>query len=74
MKQKLFTVLAGVAVLALAACSTPVAEPGNGSTGDKTLGIVAIVATDALNAQMIAGATAAAEEAGWAVNVRKSVV
>lgn len=69
MKQKLFTVLAGVAVLALAACSTPVAEPGNGSTGEKTLGIVAIVATDALNAQMIAGATAAAEEAGWAVNV-----
>jgi ribose transport system substrate-binding protein len=70
MKQKLFAVLAGVAVLALAACSTPAAEPGAGTgSGEKTLGIVAIVATDALNAAMINGATDAAEAAGWSVNV-----
>lgn len=69
MKQKLFTVLAGAAVLALAACSTPAGDTGGGEDGQKTLGIVAIVATDALNAQMIQGATDAAEDAGWAVNV-----
>lgn len=71
MKQKLFTVLAGVAVLALAACSTPATDgAGTGaSDGEKTLGIVALVATDALNAAVINGATAAAEEAGWKVVV-----
>ncbi len=71
MKQKLFTVLAGVAVLALAACSTPATDgAGAGaSDGEKTLGIVALVATDALNAAVINGATAAAEEAGWKVVV-----
>lgn len=68
MKQRLLTVLAGAAVLALAACSTPAAEPGDDSE-QKTLGIVAIVATDALNAALINGATDAAEAAGWDVNV-----
>ena len=69
MKQKLFVVLAGAAVLALAACSTPAADSTGESSGEKTLGIVALVATDALNAAVINGATAAAEEAGWKVTV-----
>jgi ribose transport system substrate-binding protein len=69
MKQKLFAVLAGAAVLALAACSTPAPDSGDESSGEKTLGIVALVATDALNAAVINGATAAAEEAGWKVVV-----
>ena len=69
MKQKLFTLLAGVAVLALAACSTPAAGPGDSAGGQKTLGIVALVATDALNAAVINGATEAAEKAGWKVVV-----
>ena len=68
MKQKLFTLLAGVAVLALAACSTP-AGTGDNADGQKTLGIVALVATDALNAAVINGATEAAEKAGWKVVV-----
>lgn len=70
MKQKLSIMLAGVAVLALTACGTAAAGSGD-SAGDseKTLGIVAIVATDALNAALIEGATDAAEEAGWNVNV-----
>jgi ribose transport system substrate-binding protein len=69
MKQKLFVVLAGAAVLALAACSTPAPDSTGESSGEKTLGIVALVATDALNAAVINGATAAAEEAGWKVTV-----
>ena len=69
MKQKLFVVLAGAAVLALAACSTPAPDSTGDSGGEKTLGIVALVATDALNAAVINGATAAAEEAGWKVVV-----
>ena len=69
MKQKLFVVLAGAAVLALAACSTPAPDSTGDSSGEKTLGIVALVATDALNAAVINGATAAAEEAGWKVVV-----
>ena len=70
MKQKLLTVLAGVAVLALAACgTTPAVDSGSEDSGTKTLGIVAIVATDALNAAMINGASDAAEAAGWEVNV-----
>jgi len=69
MKQKLFVVLAGAAVLALAACSTPAPDSTGDSSGEKTLGIVALVATDALNAAVINGATAAAEEAGWKVTV-----
>jgi len=35
----------------------------------KTLGIVALIANDALNIQVIAGATDAAKKAGWAVKV-----
>jgi len=41
----------------------------NGPTGGKLLGIVTISATDANNARVIAGATEAAEKAGWKVEV-----
>jgi len=60
-------------VLALAGCSLPsddAAAGGNtGEVTNKLLGIVTITATDANNARVIAGATAAAEEAGWKVEV-----
>lgn len=61
-----------VAALTLSACSVP-DESGQGggpSGNDSTLlGIVTISATDANNARVIAGATEAAEEAGWTVEV-----
>lgn len=56
--------LAGTAVLS--ACS---AETAGGGSGQKTLGIVALVATDALNAAVIRGATELAESNGWRVVV-----
>lgn len=68
----LATALAVSAVVALSACSVP---EESGSTGEQTsndstlLGIVTISATDANNARVIAGATEAAEEAGWTVEV-----
>ena len=40
-----------------------------GATGNKLLGIVTISATDANNARVIAGATDAAQKAGWKVEV-----
>jgi ribose transport system substrate-binding protein len=63
--------MAAVAALALAACSSPSGDGSSTDGGDaqKTLGIVALVATDALNAAVIEGATDAAEEAGWKVTV-----
>jgi ribose transport system substrate-binding protein len=73
MKQKKFlTALVAVAALALAGCSDGGADTASGdggSAGQKTLGIVALVATDALNAAVIEGATATAEDAGWKVVV-----
>ena len=65
-------VLASVAVLAaltLAACSGPAPSSNSGGSEKKTLGIVALVATDALNAAVIKGATEAAKTAGWDVKV-----
>jgi ribose transport system substrate-binding protein len=50
----------------LSACS---AGTTGGEAGQKTLGIVALVATDALNAAVIRGATDLAEENGWRVVV-----
>jgi len=62
--------LASVAMLGLAGCSAPASEGGSsGQASQKTLGIVALVATDALNAAVIKGATEAAEAAGWTVTV-----
>ncbi|WBU37470.1 sugar ABC transporter substrate-binding protein [Homoserinibacter sp. YIM 151385] len=60
---------ASVAALALVSCA-PAATGGSGDEGgQKTLGIVALVATDALNAAVIEGATEEAEAAGWKVVV-----
>lgn len=66
MKRTLATLAALLlAVVAMAGCSG-----GSGAgNGQKTLGIVALVATDALNAAVIDGATKAAEDAGWRVTV-----
>lgn len=69
-KRYALTALVAAAALALAGCSTPADSAGStDGVGQKTLGIVAIVATDALNAAVIEGATDAAEAAGWAVTV-----
>lgn len=68
----LATALAAAMSLGVAACSTPADEvAAAGSTGEtnKLLGIVTISATDANNARVIAGATEAAEAAGWKVEV-----
>lgn len=64
--------MATALTVGLAACSTPAGNAGSAaSTGtvNKLLGIVTITATDANNARVIAGATAAAEAAGWKVEV-----
>jgi len=64
--------MATALTVGLAACSTPADNAGSAaSTGtvNKLLGIVTITATDANNARVIAGATAAAEAAGWKVEV-----
>lgn len=68
--------IASTAILALAACSVPGASaPGGGGSASggtpksKLLGIVTITATDANNARVIKGATAAAQAAGWTVEV-----
>lgn len=64
--------MATALTVGLAACSTPSDNAGSAaSTGtvNKLLGIVTITATDANNARVIAGATAAAEAAGWKVEV-----
>ena len=45
------------------------AAPADSSSAGKLLGIVTITATDANNARVIKGATAAAEAAGWTVEV-----
>ncbi len=63
--------MASAALITLSACSVP---GGTGSTpananASKLLGIVTISATDANNARVIQGATAAAKAAGWTVNV-----
>jgi ribose transport system substrate-binding protein len=72
MKRIFIAGVALAAVLALAACSSTAATPGSGSSASsktKTLGIVALVATDALNAAVINGATEAAKKDGWKVIV-----
>ena len=64
--------VATVLTVALAGCSTPAdnaAPAASRATTNKLLGIVTISATDANNARVIAGAKAAAEAAGWKVEV-----
>ena len=60
MKRK-FVGMLSAAVLAMTA--------GMGAADAKTLGIVALLANDALNIDVIGGATKAASEAGWDVRV-----
>ncbi len=63
--------IAAVALIGLSACSVPgdsTAGTAKAST-NKLLGIVTITATDANNARVIQGATAAAKAAGWTVEV-----
>src|SRR3569833_78847 len=67
MKRILIALLAAATAVALTACS-PESATG-GAAGKKKLGIVALVATDALNAAVIKGATAQAKKAGWDVTV-----
>lgn len=72
MKRNTLTMLAlaAAAALGLSACSSSAASTGDSAeTGQKTLGIVALVATDALNQAVIQGATETAEAAGWKVVV-----
>jgi ribose transport system substrate-binding protein len=73
MKRILAAAVAIVVAASLAACS---GGSGSGSGGDsgsgsgqKTLGIVALVATDALNKAVIDGATEVAKKDGWKVVV-----
>src|SRR4051812_26501068 len=66
MKRSVLVVLTTIAMVTLAACGGGTAASGNDG-GHKKLGIVALVATDALNAAVINGATAQAKEAGWDV-------
>lgn len=68
----LVTALAAAALVALAGCSVPDGtdtKPEPGGNDSTLLGIVTISATDANNARVIKGATEAAEEAGWTVEV-----
>jgi ribose transport system substrate-binding protein len=58
-----------LAVIGMAGCDSGTGAGSGGSGGQKTLGIVALVATDALNAAVIDGATKAAQDAGWRVTV-----
>lgn len=70
----LATAAIATAVIGLSGCSVPDGAPaasggGGGEPGSTLLGIVTISATDANNARVIAGATEAAEAAGWTVEV-----
>lgn len=68
LKRSVFGFFAVLLTLALTAgCSGSTAS--GGSSGKKKLGIVALVATDALNQAVIKGATAEAKKAGWDVTV-----
>ena len=66
------TAIAAALMIGTAACSTPADEATPAASGgdvNKLLGIVTITASDANNARVIAGATAAAKAAGWKVEV-----
>lgn len=68
MKRMFISIVALLTALSMAACSS--SDSKSGSSGKKKkLGIVALVATDALNAAVIKGATEQAKAAGWDVTV-----
>jgi ribose transport system substrate-binding protein len=75
MKRMLAAAAALGLALTMSACADPVAggsttgAGGDGDSGTKTIGVVALVATDALNAAVIKGVTSVAEENGWDVHV-----
>lgn len=66
------TAIAAALMIGAAGCSTPADDATPAASGgdvNKLLGIVTITASDANNARVIAGATAAATAAGWKVEV-----
>jgi ribose transport system substrate-binding protein len=69
--KRILALAAAVGLAAgLTACSDPVSGGAGGSDdGTKTIGVVALVATDALNAAVIRGVTEVAEDNGWKVHV-----
>lgn len=70
MKRPLLVALTLATAISVAACgSSSDGGGGGGSGGGKTLGIVALLANDALNIAVIKGAQDAAEAAGWKVKV-----
>jgi ribose transport system substrate-binding protein len=71
MKRILAAAVAIVVAVGLAACSggSGSGSGGDSGSGQKTLGIVALVATDALNKAVIDGATEVAKKDGWKVVV-----
>jgi ribose transport system substrate-binding protein len=69
MKRILIAAVAALLALVLAACSGAASSSTGPSGKKKKLGIVALVATDALNAAVIKGAKAEAKKAGWDVTV-----
>lgn len=72
MKRTSLVAIATAAALTLAGCTGATPDGGTGGAGDddaKVLGIVALIANDALNVSVINGATEAANAAGWEVRV-----
>jgi ribose transport system substrate-binding protein len=70
MKRILVLAVAVGLAAGLTACSEPATGGEGGSDdGTKTIGVVALVATDALNAAVIRGVTDVADENGWKVHV-----
>lgn len=68
-KFTLLTILASISLI-LAACGTPAASAPTSAPAEKfVLGIVSITVSDSSNARFITGATEAAKELGWEVNV-----
>lgn len=69
MKRILSAAVALLAAAALAACGASPAPGASGDSGKKTIGVVALVATDALNAAVIKGVKEVADANGWDVIV-----
>lgn len=69
MKRILAIAAAAALALSLSACTGESGGQAPSDDGKKTIGVVALVATDALNAAVIKGVTDVAEENGWDVHV-----